>query len=74
MHICMTLRIIWSLLVLLVEYLFQEVASHFHLRCLHPQLVYNPTFLVFGARQFGFQQLIPALLPLTSTQLDLEFA
>ena len=48
------LRVLWPPLVPLVEYLFQEVASHFHLHCLHPRLVYNPISLVFGLASLVF--------------------
>ena len=47
-HIYRTLRVICPLLVPLVEYLFQEVALPFHLRWLHPLLVYKLNFLIFG--------------------------
>ena len=53
-HIYKTLRVLWPLLVPFVEYLFQEVALHFHLPCLQPRLVYNPTFLIFGPASLVF--------------------
>ena len=57
----------------LVEYLFQEVASLIHLHCMHPQLVYSHISLVSRPSSFGFEQFIPALRPLPSVHLDLEF-
>ena len=56
-YICMILRVMWPLLVPLVEYSFMDVASHFLLHCLHPQLVRNPISLVFGPTSLVFNSL-----------------
>ena len=53
----MLLRVLQPMLVSLVEYLFQGVASPFLLHCLHPQVVYSHIFLVFGLTGLVFNSL-----------------
>ena len=61
-HIYMILRVSWPLLVPLVEYLSQEVASPFHLHYLHPRLVYSPISLVFGLASLVLNSLLQLYL------------